>query len=127
MQGILRVADLTQQRVDQAKQLGSVTITQKQEMQTKLSAAKICAVKEIKEIREKTEAFCKFLDQTALMEEGSVLVRQLIIESLLEGFIEPVLTGKKIPGLPQEDFNTVRRDMYRTLIDKYTERQEEKN
>ena len=46
-------------------------------------------------------------------------IRYFLIDELLESFIKPIFQGDKPPFLGEEEFNGLREDMYKKLIEKY--------
>jgi hypothetical protein len=119
--GVLKIADITNRKVEAGSKSTLATADPKADLQTKVATAKLHANREMKEIRERTQELVKFLNSSALFPELGALVDQLLIRRFLEGIVEPTLAGNRLMGLPQEAFNSLRCNMYKALIEKYVD------
>ena len=119
--GVLKIADITNRKIESGNKIAATVAGPKSDMQTKIATAKLHASREMKELRERTEEYVKFLDSTALFPESGTIVQQLVIGQFLEGIVAPTLAGNRLPGLPQASFDSLRRDMFKALIEKYVD------
>jgi len=119
--GVLKISDITNRKVDVTEALNKPVANPKADVQTKVATAKLHAAREVKEFREKTEAYIAYLRSTAIFPLSGTLIEEILIIQLLEKTVEPVLANQRIMGLPQETFNNLRRDMFKALITKYVD------
>lgn len=118
--GVLKIVDIVGRKVDNVVKPEKQPVDNaKAEMQTKIATAKVHAARELKEFREKTQAYVDYLRSTALFPSTGDLVEMMLIHQILESTIEPAITNQRMMGVPQEVFNTLRRDMFKALITKY--------
>lgn len=122
--GILKISDIASRKIDATEAVNkpvTPVASAKADVQTKVATAKVHAAREVKEFREKTQAYIAFLKSTALFPLTGAVIEQMLMNQILEGTIEPVLANQRIMGVPQETFNNLRRDMFKALIAKYVD------
>ena len=95
-------------------------------MEVKLNTAKLYGNKELKQFRIIVEDFISKVDELALFQDVSEIAKQMFIQEILEGFMEPVFKGQKPYEVPENMFKKLRAEMFKTLISKYVDNKGDK-
>ena len=119
--GVLKLANITNRRISSGSSLldGDMDSNPAASVQSMIATSKMHASREIKEFNRITDDYIKFLESSALFSGLGEIVEALLREQMLHLIIEPTLAGNRIMGMPQDKFNALRRDMFKSLIDKY--------
>jgi hypothetical protein len=80
------------------------------------------ANREIQQFRNLVEDFCDKAEKLCLFEGTSDIARNIFIETILESMIDPILKGRKPLMLSESMYRDMRRDMYKTLINRYIDK-----
>lgn len=119
---IFKIADYTnktrQNPVDTANSSPSQDASHEL-LQSKAATLKLNGQKEINKFRKATEDYLAIMESTALFAHLAPQIREQMLDYMLDFIMEPIIRGERIPGLDQEHFNTMRREMYFRLITKY--------
>lgn len=120
-QAVLKFTDFTKRNANQDN-TEQTNLTSKEELQAKVSAAKMYGFREIEKFKKATEKYLQEIEELCLFEGASSTVSEILIGYLLETIIEPTLRGKRIPGMDNDDFQRFRGHLYRALINHYIDK-----
>jgi hypothetical protein len=101
---------------------GTLDTPDKADMKIKLDSARLHANKEIATYRDLVSNFKKEVEKLTLFENVGEAVESICVDYILEEVIDPILKGNKPYGMPEDLFREIRRDMYKNLMYKYTEK-----
>lgn len=119
--GVLKLTNVTNRRISSGSNIpgDSIDSNPAASAQSAIATAKMHASREIKEFNRLTDEYISFLENSALFGGLGEIVETLLRDQMFRSIIEPALAGNRIMGMPQDKFNALRRDIYKTLIDKY--------
>lgn len=94
----------------------------KSDMKLKLDSARLHAEKEITTYRNLVSNFKKEVEKLTLFENVGETVESICIDYILETVIDPILKGNKPYGMPEDLFREIRRELYKNLMNRYTDK-----
>lgn len=128
---VLKFSELAQGKMDKSlqniiknvsekgKQIEGDPSSPREVMRHKINQARAEGLKEIEIFEKAVEEFTAQIEDLEIFGSVCDFVKDLFIDSLVEGIIRPVLLGRRIMGMPEEQFQEMRRDLYKMLIDRY--------
>lgn len=85
----------------------------------KIASVKMHAAKEIKRFKELSDVYFAEIGKLVLFELAAEQTKVIIVDSYLKNTLEPIMAGRRIPGLPQETYDGLRKGYYQSLVDRY--------
>jgi hypothetical protein len=128
---VLKFSELAQGKMDESlqsiiknvsekgKQIEGDPSSPREVMRHKINQARAEGLKEIETFEKAVEEFTAQIEDLEIFGIICDFAKDLFVDSLAEGIIRPVLLGRRIMGMPEEQFQEMRRDMYKMLIDRY--------
>lgn len=93
------------------------------EMQSKLNAAKMHALKEISAYKDILENAREEIEKLCLFQSVGDTLYNIGLFGILESTIEPIIKGNRPLHIPEELFKEMRRDIYKTLMNRYIDKE----
>lgn len=124
--GVLKIADFTNRKAIPVSNSVKSTESPKTDIQTKIATAKLYGNRELKESRKRIQELVDYLDSTALFQDASSMIKELLIDQMIDRTMEQALANKRPMGMSQQAFDEFRCNIFKMLIAHYVDNEKGK-